>query len=107
MEAPVSPKMKRRLIEGAVGPFYVGVNLPTFYLLAALYALLTLATLVLLRDRGGWLRLGAACFLPLEAGALLHIYARKVQGWTMRRARALHLGVSLLAVPLAAAAWWL
>lgn len=107
MDAPVSTKVKRRLIEGTVGPFYVGVNLATFYLLAAVYAVISLAVVYLLRDRGGWLRVGAAVFLPLETAALLHIYLQKIHGWPKQRSRLVHLGVSLLAVPLAAAAWWI
>lgn len=91
-----------RLIEGSIGPFYVAINAATFYLIAAVYLIATLALVVLLRGRAPGLRLALAIFLPFETGFLAHIYVEKLAGWGRRPATVLHLVISLLSLPLAA-----
>lgn len=90
-----------RLIEGGIGPFYVAVNAATFFLIAGVYLVVSLALVFLLRERAPALRLALAIFIPFETGLLAHVYVEKLVGWSKRRASSLHLVVSLLSLPFA------
>ena len=90
-----------RLIDGGIGPFYVAINAATFYLIAAVYLVASVALVFILRDRAPGLRLALAIFIPFEVGLLAHIYAEKLACWSRRSAILLHLAVSVLSIPLA------
>jgi hypothetical protein len=96
-----TPRGGGPLLEGGIGPFYVAVNAATFYLIAATYAVATVALALLLRGRAPGVRLALAVFIPFETGLLAHVYAEKVVGWTKRQATLLHVLISLLSIPLA------
>ena len=107
MDRPKLHPPRQPMIEGRAGPFYVAVNPATFYLIAALYAVVSVLLVFLLRDRAPLLRLALAVFIPFETGLLAHIYVEKIAGWSRRRSGLLHLGVSLLSVPFALLTLWL
>lgn len=96
-----APRYREQLIEGAIGPFYVALNAPTFYLIAGAYSVVSVVLVLVLRDRTPGLRLALAVFIPFETGLLAHVYVKKLRGWPKRRSTLLHLAVSLLSVPLA------
>lgn len=107
MVARTHTRVTGTLIEGRVGPFYVALNAATFYLIAAVYAVASLALVVVLRERAPLLRLALAIFIPFETGLLAHIYVEKLLGWGRGRSTVLHLLVSLLSIPLAVLTLWL
>lgn len=67
------------LVEGSVGPFYIGFSHATFYLLAGIFATIAPLLIYVIRNSSTSVQVVVAAGLAMETGALAHIYLERVR----------------------------